>query len=42
MWFFLKFASIVELNPSIAVKLILAYQELDSTDLSPYVYFFQN
>ncbi len=27
----------VELNPSIAVKMILAYQELDSNDLSPYL-----
>jgi hypothetical protein len=28
---------LVELNPSIAVKMILAYQELDSNDLSPYL-----
>jgi hypothetical protein len=33
----LKFSNLVELNPSIAVKMILAYQELDSNDLSPYL-----
>jgi hypothetical protein len=30
-----KFASLVEFNPLVAVKMILAYQELDSYDLSP-------
>lgn len=32
-----KFSNLVELNPLIAVKMILAYQELDSNDLSPYL-----
>jgi hypothetical protein len=34
-----KFANVVELNPSIAVKMILANQELDSNDLSRFLIF---
>ena len=30
-----QFASLVELNPLIAVKMIMSYQGLDSNDLSP-------
>lgn len=32
-----KFASLVEVNPLIAVKMIISYQCLDSSDLSPYL-----
>lgn len=32
-----KFASLVEVNPLIAVKMIMSYQCLDSNDLSPYL-----